>query len=192
MVPRQKGGLRVNAKQNRKTLLQRRLKSLQSELDLLRGSDTVDKPKKLAALHRKIQLVKNEVKTMDRPNAAKPAPTAKKSTAKPKSTPSVRKDPVAGPAVVPPLVGNSIQTIASLRAMTKQALRYVQRADSMIDTLFSTASSLHESGVLQKLLQHRGKNLNTNDFSTILMSLLNSPIGGKLFERLGGSADGQK
>ncbi|MDI3256669.1 MAG: hypothetical protein QJR01_02865 [Kyrpidia sp.] len=100
------------------------------------------------------------------------------------------------PAVLPPVrlspqfIQDTISSLSQLRKLTKQALHYVQQADTMMDTLFSAAHSLHESGVLQKLLQHRGRNLSTADLATILSALMNSPIGNRLFERIGGDGQG--
>lgn len=123
----------------------------------------------------------------------RPSPPARKTgkgtlPAKKKSNPDV-------PATLPPVrisptfIQDSIESLGNLRNLCKLCLKYIQQADTMIDTLFSTANSLHESGVLQKLIQHRGRNLSTTDLATILSVLMNSPIGSRLFERMGGGSE---
>lgn len=76
----------------------------------------------------------------------------------------------------------SIKTVGNLRNSVKSWIQYLNQADQMLDTLFVTSSSLKESGVLDKLVKQKGKNLTTDDFTSILIALMNSPIGGQLFK----------
>lgn len=109
--------------------------------------------------------------------------------------PAKKKSKPVAPAALPPVrisptfIQDSLDSLENLRNLCKQCLKYVQQADTMIDTLFSTAHSLHESGILQKLIQHRGRNLSTADLATILSVLMNSPIGNRLFEKIGGGGE---
>jgi len=90
-----------------------------------------------------------------------------------------------GKALTPKNLEESLSSIVSLRSFCKQCMRYVQQADTLLDTLFVTTNSLKESGVLSKLAESKGKNLNTSDFTNILMALMNSPMGSNIFKRLG-------
>lgn len=92
-----------------------------------------------------------------------------------------------GKALTPKNLEESLSSIVSLRSFCKQCMRYVQQADTLLDTLFVTTNSLKESGVLSKLAESKGKNLNTSDFTNILMALMNSPMGSNIFKRLGSS-----
>ena len=83
----------------------------------------------------------------------------------------------------------SLGTIVSLRNFCKNCLRYVQQADNLLDTLFVMGNSLQESGVLKKLSESKGKNLNSSDFTNILMALMNTPVGAGLFKRLSGGGE---
>ncbi|MBE3552363.1 MAG: hypothetical protein IMX06_05830 [Kyrpidia tusciae] len=126
------------------------------------------------------------------PRSRTPSPARKSGRSPGTVKKSLKADPPATlPSVrlSPRFIQDSINSLGNLRKLTKQALQYVQQADTMIETLFSTANSLNESGILQKLIQHRGRNLSTADLAAILGALLNSPIGNRLFERIGG--DGQ-
>lgn len=84
----------------------------------------------------------------------------------------------------------SMQSINGLREFCKQCAKYVSQADTLLDTLFVTGTSLKESGLLQKLTESKGKNLSTADLTTILMALMNSPMGAGIFKRLSGG-DGE-
>lgn len=81
----------------------------------------------------------------------------------------------------------SLGTIVTLRGFCKKCLKYVNQADNLLDTLFVTTNSLKETGVLKKLAESKGKNLNSGDLTNILMALMNSPLGNNVFQRLGGS-----
>jgi len=95
-----------------------------------------------------------------------------------------------GKALSPKNIEESLGSIVSLRSFCKQCMKYVQQADTLLDTLFVTGNSLKESGVLSKLAESKGKNLNTSDFTNILMALMNSPMGNNIFKKLGsGSSD---
>lgn len=95
-----------------------------------------------------------------------------------------------GKALSPKNIEESLGSIVSLRSFCKQCMKYVQQADTLLDTLFVTGNSLKESGVLSKLAESKGKNLNTSDFTNILMALMNSPMGNNIFKKLG-SGDAQ-
>lgn len=81
----------------------------------------------------------------------------------------------------------SLGTIVTLRGFCKKCLKYVHQADNLLDTLFVTTNSLQETGVLKKIAESKGKNLNSGDLTSILMALMNSPLGNNVFQRLGGS-----
>lgn len=82
-------------------------------------------------------------------------------------------------------IEQSMSTIGNLRVFCKQAAKYVQQADSLLDSLFATGNSLKESGLLKKLAESKGK-MSTADLTNILLALMNSPIGNTFFKRLGG------
>jgi hypothetical protein len=85
----------------------------------------------------------------------------------------------------PTFVQDSMRTITNLRNLCKNCLKYIQKADSVLDTLFSSANSLHETGLLQKLMQSKGKNLSTGDWTTILLTLMNTPLGSSILKKPG-------
>jgi hypothetical protein len=76
----------------------------------------------------------------------------------------------------------SLKSVGSLRNTVKNWLQYLQQADQILDTLFITSNSLKETGVLEKLVKSKGKNLSTEDFTNILMALMNTPIGAQFFK----------
>ncbi|WP_067930282.1 hypothetical protein [Alicyclobacillus kakegawensis] len=86
----------------------------------------------------------------------------------------------------------SLKTVGTLRNFVKNGLNYLQQADRLLDTLYVTSNSLRESGVLDKIIKNRGKNLNTEDFTNILMAFLNSPLGSRVLKEGdgGGKSDG--
>jgi hypothetical protein len=86
----------------------------------------------------------------------------------------------------PTFIQDSMRTITNLRNLCKNCLKYIQQADSVLDTLFSSANSLHETGLLQKIMQNKGKNLSTGDWTTILLTLMNTPLGSSLLKKPGG------
>lgn len=89
--------------------------------------------------------------------------------------------------LTPENVQESIKGVGNLRKMVKSGLGYLQQADQVLETLYATSNSLRETGVLDKLIKQRGKNLSTEDFTNILMALMSSPIGGQLFKGSGGA-----
>ncbi len=118
--------------------------------------------------------------------------TAKKRTVSntPKSTPTDALGNGLGTILSPKNFKESINTISTLRGWSKQMAKYVHQADNLLDTLFITANSLQESGVLKKLAETKGKKLNTGDLTSILMALMNSPLGNTVFKKLSGNEDG--
>lgn len=80
----------------------------------------------------------------------------------------------------------TVKTVTNLRGMVKNWLGYLQQADKMLDTVFVTTTSLKESGVLDKIVKQRGKNLSTEDFTSILAALMSSPMASSF---LGGGDD---
>jgi hypothetical protein len=104
-----------------------------------------------------------------------------------KSTPTKSTAPIVPKRLPIPnvLAKDPISAIENIRNFCKQCLKYIQQADKMVDTLFVTTHSLQESGVLQKLLKDKGKNLTTNDFTNILIALMNSPAGSDIIKRMG-------
>ncbi len=80
--------------------------------------------------------------------------------------------------------------MGSLRNTVKNWLQYLQQADQILDTLFITSNSLKETGVLDKLVKSRGKNLSTEDFTNILMALMNTPLGAQLLKSDKGADSG--
>lgn len=67
----------------------------------------------------------------------------------------------------------------------KNWLRYLQQADQLLDTVFVTTNSLKETGVLDKLVKQKGKNLSTEDFTNILVALMNTPAGNQILRSMG-------
>jgi len=69
----------------------------------------------------------------------------------------------------------------AFKALCQQCMKYVDHADSVLSTLFITTHSMTETGVLDKLKQKNLKKLQPSEVSSVLMALMNSPIGRKLF-----------
>ena len=100
-----------------------------------------------------------------------------------------------GKLLSPKNFNQSMDTIANLRSFCRQCVKYVQQADSVLDTLFVTGSSLKETGVLKKIAESKGKNLSTDDLTNILLSLMNARIGATIFQKMSGgkgASDGSK
>jgi hypothetical protein len=95
-----------------------------------------------------------------------------------------------GHLLSPKGIQETLKTVGSLRTSVKQWLQYLQQADQILDTIFITSSSLKETGVLEKIVKQKGKNLSTEDFTNILIALMNTPIGGQLLKS-GGSTETQ-
>lgn len=83
----------------------------------------------------------------------------------------------------------SMTTISTLRNFCKNCVKYIQQADGLLDTLYVTSTSLKESGILKKLSESKGKNLNTTDLTTLLLALMNTPLGSNFFKRMTGGND---
>ncbi|TDY50133.1 hypothetical protein C7445_103178 [Alicyclobacillus sacchari] len=99
-----------------------------------------------------------------------------------------KKSPSLSQLLSPKNMQDTLKTVGNLRNTVKNWLNYLQQADKMLDTVYITTGTLKESGVLDKLLKHRGKNLTTEDFTSILAALMASPLGAGL---LGGSNDNE-
>ncbi|MCL6636551.1 MAG: hypothetical protein K6T26_01270 [Alicyclobacillus sp.] len=82
---------------------------------------------------------------------------------------------------------DSLKAVNNLRTTVKHWLGYLQQADQLLDTLHSTTQQLRETGVLEKLVKHRGKNLTTEDYTNLLVALMNSPLGSQFMKSLHGS-----
>ncbi|WP_083511796.1 hypothetical protein [Alicyclobacillus acidiphilus] len=118
-----------------------------------------------------------------RPSSAKPITSPDGSAAGSKKGTSIAQ------LFTPKNLQETVKTVTSLRGMVKNWLGYLQQADRMLDTVYITTGSLKESGVLDKLLKNRGKNLTTEDYTSILAALMASPLGAGLLKG-GGSDDG--
>lgn len=86
-------------------------------------------------------------------------------------------------------IQESLKTVTNLRGMVKNWMQYLQQADQILDTLHTTSSSLKETGILDKLIKQRGKNLTTEDFTNILITLMNSPIGAQMLKGSGNTSE---
>ncbi|MFD1675857.1 hypothetical protein [Alicyclobacillus fodiniaquatilis] len=93
-----------------------------------------------------------------------------------------KKTPSLSQLLTPKNMQETMKTVGNLRGMVKNWLGYLQQADRVLDTVFVTTTSLKESGVLDKLVKQRGKNLSTDDFTSILGALMSSPLGANLFK----------
>lgn len=140
-----------------------RIKALRARLQQLDKTDENEKER--TRLRREIQLIRAEANA-----PAKKTVDAIQSISK---------------TLTPKSIEDSLGTITSLREFCKHCIRYVQQADQVLDTLSVTTNSLKDSGVLKKLMESKGKNLDTSDFTNILMALMNSPLGATVFNRLG-------
>ncbi|MCL6452754.1 MAG: hypothetical protein K6T78_03890 [Alicyclobacillus sp.] len=126
-----------------------------------------------------------------RPNRA---PRRKSTSARPQSaavkpaSPTGKGSPLAK-ILSPDNIQETMKNVGNLRNTVKNWLRYLQQAEQVLDTVFVTTNSLKETGVLDKLIKQRGKNLSTEDFTNILVALMNSPAGSRLFG--GGGESGE-
>jgi hypothetical protein len=131
---------------------------------------------------RDIQLAKSRT-VRKKSGTVKRKPTA---AAKPGSTlPATKKSTSLSQLLTPKNLQESLKTVVNLRTMVKNWLQYLNQADQVLDTLFITSSSLKESGVLEKLVKQKGKNLTTEDFTNILIAFMNSPLGGQFLKGVG-------
>lgn len=86
----------------------------------------------------------------------------------------------------PDNIQESLKSVGQLRTSLKTWLQYLQQADQLLETIYVTSSSLKDSGVLDKIVKQRGKNLTSDDFTNILVALMNSPVGSQVFKSVGG------
>jgi len=89
----------------------------------------------------------------------------------------------------PENIQESLKSVGQLRTSLKNWLQYLQQADQLLETIYVTSSSLKESGVLDKIVKQRGKNLTSDDFTNILIALMNSPVGSQVFKSIGNQSN---
>lgn len=94
--------------------------------------------------------------------------------------------PAASQLLTPKNMQDTLKTVGNLRNMVKNWLNYLQQADKMLDTFYVTTGALKESGVLDKLIKFKGRNLTTEDFTNILAALLSSPLAEGFLKGSGG------
>ena len=104
----------------------------------------------------------------------------------PATTPPAGAKGGLGKLLSPQNLQDTLKNMGSLRGTVKHWLKYLQQADQVLDTVFVTTNSLKDSGVLEKLVKGRGKNLTTEDLTNILAALMNSPAGSQLLQSIGG------
>lgn len=141
-----------------------------------------------AALLRDIRLAKyNAPRKNRRPPTARPKQSnGKKGLPAPSgSQKSAKKSKSLSEFLTPKNIQQSIKTVGNLRGVVKNCLNYLQQADRMLETFYVTSNTLKESGVLEKIVKNRGKNLTTDDFTNVLIALMSSPMGGQLFKAMG-------
>ncbi|MBF8376571.1 hypothetical protein IW967_01600 [Alicyclobacillus mali] len=97
------------------------------------------------------------------------------------------KSPAPSQLLTPKNMQDTLKTVGNLRNMVKNWLNYLQQADKMLDTFYVTTGALKESGVLDKLLKFKGRNLTTEDFTNILAALLSSPLAEGFLKGSGGN-----
>lgn len=98
------------------------------------------------------------------------------------------KAPAPSQLLTPKNMQDTLKTVGNLRNMVKNWLNYLQQADKMLDTFYVTTGALKESGVLDKLLKFKGRNLTTEDFTNILAALLSSPLAEGFLKGSGGNS----
>lgn len=89
----------------------------------------------------------------------------------------------------PENIQETVKSVGTLRTQVKKWMGYLQQADQVLDTVFFTTNSLRDTGVLDKLVKQRGKNLSTEDFTNILVALMNSPAGTQILKSMGSGDD---
>lgn len=102
---------------------------------------------------------------------------------------SGNRTPAPSQLLTPKNMQDTLKTVGNLRNMVKNWLNYLQQADKMLDTFYVTTGALKESGVLDKLLKFKGRNLTTEDFTNILAALLSSPLAENFFKGSGDRAE---
>jgi hypothetical protein len=105
-------------------------------------------------------------------------------------TAEVKKKSGLGKFLSPQNIQESLKSVGNLRSMVKNWLGYLQQADTLLDTVYATSNSLKDSGVLEKIVKQRGKNMTTDDFTSILIALMNSPVGSQVLKSMGSKSDG--
>gem|GEM_PF-4757654 len=98
------------------------------------------------------------------------------------AVPAKRKSRGLGSFFTADNIQESLKQVNNLRSLVKNGLGYLQQANEVLETLSSASNSLRETGVLDKLIKGRGKNLTTEDFTNILVALMNSPAGSRMFK----------
>lgn len=184
----------------RRQVYAKRLRRLRHRLQHLDKS-APGYPRQREALLRDIQLARVQWQRAGRTGARRPAKAASRSkSASParKARPSNRAPSmpeIAGrtPArrnlanlLSPQGIQQTLKSVTNLRTMVKNWLGYLQQADQLLDTLHSTTHSLRETGVLDKLIKYKGRNLTTDDYTNILIALMNSPLGSQILKSAGG------
>lgn len=91
--------------------------------------------------------------------------------------------------LAPENLQDTMKSVGTLRTQVKKWMGYLQQADQVLDTVFFTTNSLKDTGVLDKLVKQRGKNLSTEDFTNILVALMNSPAGSQILKSWGGDSE---
>ncbi|MHB1629485.1 MAG: hypothetical protein ACYCVB_14115 [Bacilli bacterium] len=154
---------------------------LQKEIRLVKGQNT-----RPGASQKNKPPVRKKARIQ---NAKRKAATTSKEAAASDSSEHLGNMGSLGKLLTPKNFQESMNSITSLRGFFKQVSKYVQQADNLLDTLFVTANSLQESGVLKKLAESKGKKLGSSDLTNILMALMNSPLGNNIFKRIGSGDD---
>lgn len=180
----------------------KRLRRLRHRLQHLDKSAS-SYPRQREALLRDIQLAQAQWQRASRTGSRRPAKAAtrpksaapaRKAQARPGNrAPSTREIAGRTPGrrnlanlLSPQGIQQTLKSVTNLRSMVKNWLGYLQQADQLLDTLHSTTHSLRETGVLDKLIKHKGRNLTTDDYTNILIALMNSPLGNQLLKSAGG------
>ncbi len=129
--------------------------------------------------------------------ARKNAGKRRKPTVKPASSSNAKADGGSAPKkpgtlsqlLTPKNLQQSVKAVGNVRSTVKNWLGYLQQADVWLDSVYSTTNSLKEAGILDRLAKSKGRKLSTEDFTTILSSILNTPLGDRMMKGLGGGAD---
>ena len=124
-----------------------------------------------------------------KPKARRPAGKASNLPAAKSGTSSSGKSGSLSKLLSPENIQETIKSVGNLRTQVKKWMVYLQQADQVLDTIFVTSNSLRETGVLDKIVKQRGKNLSTEDFTNILVALMNSPAGSQLLKSVGGGGN---
>ncbi|MCL6517617.1 hypothetical protein [Alicyclobacillus sp.] len=181
----------------------RRLRQRLQHLD----KSAPDYARQREALLRDIRLTKLQMQRAGRPGARRPVKgpgRTKAATAGRAQRTAVRPGAGAAPAptgrasgrlplanlLSPQGLQQTLKSVTNLRSMVKNWLGYLQQADQLLDTIHMTTNSLRETGVLDKLIKYKGRNLTTDDYTNILVALMNSPLGSQLLRSAGGGTEG--